>query len=73
MRMSKWLPLSLFLFAALAAWHMAQPTELPQVTPAGFAPSNPFNDSVHTHDIIPRRVIESPPEPLKVSGASIHD
>lgn len=73
MRMSKWLPLSLFLFAALAAWHMAQPKELPQATPAGFAPSNPYNDSVNTRDIIPRRAIESTPEPTKISRTSIDD
>ncbi len=67
MNLSRWLSVSIFAIAVMAAWQFAQPPATPLATPATAVPGNPYDDAVNTRQLIPQRTIVAPPEPIKFS------
>lgn len=68
MSLTRLLPISIFFVAVAIAWNAAQPPVAMQPPPTeAVVPSAPSNDAVNTQDVLPRRVIVAPPEPVKFS------
>jgi hypothetical protein len=67
MNLSRWLSVSIFAIAVIAAWQYAQPPASSGSLPASVAPGNPYNDAINTRHLIPNRAIVAPSEPIKFS------
>ncbi len=65
MTLSRWLSVAIFALAIVAAYQLAKPDPVPaQQTAPGFN----TGDSVNTRQLMPPRVINDPPPPIKISG-----
>ncbi|MDZ4833280.1 MAG: hypothetical protein SGJ27_05710 [Candidatus Melainabacteria bacterium] len=70
MTLTRWLFLSIFALAVIAAWQIAQP-ERTASPPTAVKPGNPFNDAAVNGELVPQRLIINRPEPRKISDGAL--